>query len=550
MLLLGVVVGVGLTEGLGLALVVPLLGSLGDTGAQGRSGPNMFAWSLASLGLPQTLSGLIAAFVLVAFIRAACVRGRDILVAVLRVEFVGNLRTRLYRAITRAGWPFLASARGSDLSAALSTEIDRIGQGLFFVLQIPARLVVIAVNTAVAFWVAPSLSLLTIAVGTGLALLARRQVARNIAVGRVVTAANRSLYAQIAGLLGALKTAKGHGSEARYSAAFAATIAEVDDKTVRFNRETANVRMMQNGGGAVLLGFFLWIGATYLRLPGTRLVLLFLVFSRLLPAIQELQGAIQQIVGMVPSIDAVRQTLARCEAAAEPVDGSDSPPLRHEIRLHTVGFAYPDGTPVLEGAELTLPAGSLTLLTGPSGIGKTTLLDLLAGLLVPVSGRITIDGETLTPERARGWRGTIAYVTQETALFHDSIRANLIWARPGASDDELREALDRAGAGFVFDLPQGLDTVIGDRGNRLSGGEGQRIALARALLRRPALLILDEATSALDPEIEDAVMQAVAALRSTVTTVVVSHRPPASLGPDQILTLRDGRLTTLESHAV
>jgi ATP-binding cassette, subfamily C, bacterial len=163
-------------------------------------------------------------------------------------------------------------------------------------------------------------------------------------------------------------------------------------------------------------------------------------------------------------------------------------------------------------------------LIGASGSGKTTLADIAAGLLCPDAGRVLVDGAPLG-DAAPAWRSRIGYVGQETFLIHDTIRANLLWARPDASEAQLRESLRRADAHrFVDALPGGLETVVGDRGACLSGGERQRLALARALLREPALLVLDEATSSLDGASERRVMQAVRALRGRLAILVVTHR--------------------------
>ena len=179
---------------------------------------------------------------------------------------------------------------------------------------------------------------------------------------------------------------------------------------------------------------------------------------------------------------------------------------------------------------------------GPSGSGKSTLADLLLGLIVPARGRVLVDETPLTPDLLPAWREQIGYVPQDSFHFHDTVRANLLWARPEASEAELWEALEVAAAGFVARLPQGLDTVLGDRGVRLSGGERQRVALARALVRRPAMLILDEATSSLDSENERRVQDAIERLHGHLTILVITHRLTTVRFADSIHVLEAGRV--------
>ena len=190
-----------------------------------------------------------------------------------------------------------------------------------------------------------------------------------------------------------------------------------------------------------------------------------------------------------------------------------------------------------------IPAGRTTAIVGPSGGGKSTLADLLIGLLTAGEGRVVVDGRTLDASWLQAWRASIGYVPQDAFVFHASVRANLLVARPEASDDEVWAALEAASArAFVARMPTGLDTVLGDRGVRISGGERQRIALARALLREPALLVLDEATSNLDVENERRVQQAVDALRGHVTIVMIAHRLATVRNADHIHVVEAGKV--------
>jgi ATP-binding cassette, subfamily C, bacterial len=218
-------------------------------------------------------------------------------------------------------------------------------------------------------------------------------------------------------------------------------------------------------------------------------------------------------------------------------------PLRNALVASNLSFAYADRSkPVLDDVSFHIPANTTTALSGPSGSGKSTLADLLCGLLQPESGSLSIDGVALDSTSRLRWRRSIAYVQQDSFLFHDSIIANLRWAHPDASMKDFKAALHAAAADFVFALPEGLDTIVGDAGQKLSGGERQRVALARALLAKPELLILDEATSALDLESEQLVHAALAKLRGTMTIVIIGHRLSGLNLADQHIRFENGRL--------
>jgi ATP-binding cassette, subfamily B, bacterial len=230
--------------------------------------------------------------------------------------------------------------------------------------------------------------------------------------------------------------------------------------------------------------------------------------------------------------------------------GAGSTRVRGEVRLEHVGFTYePGGTAILQDVDLLVPAGSTTAIVGETGAGKTTVGYLVARLYDPTSGAVTVDGVDLRDLTFPSLTDTVGLVSQDTYLFHASVRENLRFARPDATDDEL-EAAARAAQihNLISSLPDGFDTVVGERGHRFSGGEQQRLAIARTILRNPPVLVLDEATSALDNETEALVQQALESLSEGRTTIAIAHRLSTVRNADQIVVLDHGRVAERGTH--
>ncbi len=241
------------------------------------------------------------------------------------------------------------------------------------------------------------------------------------------------------------------------------------------------------------------------------------------------------------------------DADAEITDRPGAPPLAvrgGEIRFEAVGFAYTPERPILRGVDFTVPAGHRVAIVGPSGAGKSTISRLLFRFYDASSGRVTIDGQDIRAVTQKSLRDSIGIVPQDTVLFNDTIRYNIAYGRPGASQEEIERAARLARIhDFVQTLPEGYDTKVGERGLKLSGGEKQRVAIARTILKAPAILLFDEATSALDTGTEKEIQASLREVSQDRTTLIIAHRLSTVVDCDEIIVLEQGRIAERGRHA-
>jgi ATP-binding cassette subfamily C protein len=525
----------GLTQGIGLLMIAPLLHTLGlsgpgETGAAGGV-TRVIAGVFTALGIPLKLAPVLTVYVLIISLFAVLKRYQAVLDMVLQQGFINYLRARLYGALTYAKWLFIVGRKSSDITHTLTADIQRVGTGTQSFLRFFNQVVLVLFHIGAAFLLSVPLTAATLGFGALLMLLLRPLNRQAQASGESFRQWRRAMYGAVMEHLAGVKTAKSLGLEGAHMEKMEQVNQRTRDQLVRIAAIRANTRMYYEIAAVIFLAVYFTaaLNIPALKMPLSRLLVLVFIFSRLLPRFSSLTQNIQDIKHMLPAFKGVSELYRTAATAREFSPGVEGPPfeIREGVSFEAVRFRYSAESKedALKGVSFHIPVHQITALSGPSGAGKSTAADLLLGLLRPDEGSITADGREIEEEDLSAWRHSIGYVPQEVFLFRDTLRANLLWACPTASEEQLRQALDLAAASeFVENLAHGLDTVVGDRGITLSGGERQRIALARALLRKPQLLVLDEATSALDHENEQRIHEAIRSLEGKLTVVIIAHR--------------------------
>ena len=498
------------------------------------------------------------------FMAALAITGLLAIGTGLRYALVTRLGERVVADIRKAVFDRVIGMSPVFYERIMTGEVlSRITTDTTLILSVIGSSVSIALRNALIFLGGLVLMLLTSAKLAGLVLLIVPAVVIPILILgrrlRVMSRENQDWIAASSGnaseSLSAVQTVQAFTHEAASRAQFA-------DMTER-SFDAARRRIMTRAAMTVIVIFLvftgivgvLWIGANDVRAGSmsagalVQFVIYAVMVAGAVAALSEIWGELQRAAGATERLVELLQTE---DTVQDPVQGQTLPlPVNGQIGFNDVAFAYParPGVAALDGVTLTIQPGETVAFVGPSGAGKTTIIQLLLRFYDPMKGSVTLDGVDLRDMARDVFRRSIALVPQDPVIFAASAADNIRFGRPDATDAEVRAAAQAAAAhGFIDVLPDGYDSYLGERGVMLSGGQRQRIAIARAILRDAPVLLLDEATSALDAESERAVQEAVDLLSADRTTLIVAHRLATVKKADRIIVLEAGRIVAQGTH--
>jgi ATP-binding cassette, subfamily C, bacterial len=543
-----------LFESVGLVLLVPLISIVTAVDNSGVGRIQQAVLHYLDLAGAQTriarLSLLLSLFAALIVIRAVVVARRDMTMARLQMGFVEQIRARIAHSLAAAPWPVVSRLQHARVTHLMSGDIQRVRAAASAALQILTTLVLILFQVAVALLLAPALT------GIALALIAAGVSANFTLLGRAhrvgaqLSRAGVALMHETTQFLGGLKLAASQNRQAGFVDEFEASLAALKGQQLSFARQQALSRLAATVISGLVAALIAFIGLTVLDTPTAVLIAMLLIFVRISGPAMQIGQTMQRFANALPAYGEVCELCGELAAIEKPkLCSTQSFVGRGPISFRNVSFRYHNAQPaaLIANLSLVIEPGSFVGVSGPSGVGKTTFADLLLGLLEPETGEIAVGDTPLRGVAAVSWRDHVSYVGQDPYLFGDTIRRNLLWANPQATETELWDALVIAGAEvFVRNMQSGLDTIVGERGSLISGGERQRLCLARAVLRRPWLYVFDEATSAIDVPAERWILSRVIALDPRPTIVMIAHRDASLAACDRILRFESGRLVANE----
>lgn len=539
----------GFAGGIGLATFLPVLEVVTQADASKQSRLAMLTVdALSTIGIEPTLG-----YLLLVIIATLVVKGILLLVTMLQAGYVSmritnDLRMELIRAVLSARWDFFIEKPLGAFANAVNSEAVRSSQAFFAAFLFVSDFFQIVVYVGLALVVSWKITLVAVLVSPLLLQAFRSFLGMARSSGREQTVAEKAVLSRVTDTLQGVKPIKAMGIQHRLVPIIEQDMNALFEALKRQILSSQVLKTMQEPLIGIVVCLAIYLLITYGKIETSMMLGLALLFYRSLTQLGSLQKRYQLVEIHQSAYCSLRGLINEAKAAAEKTNAPDESPQKYcsgPIEFCGVELSY-GHKEIFSGLNLQFPIRGLVCIIGTSGAGKTSLVDMIAGLYTPTSGEIKIDGQPLANLDLQVWRTHIGYVPQEMILFNDTLKNNLTLGNKDYSDDDIWDALARAGLRDVVEaLPEALESQLGERGVKLSGGQRQRLAVARAVIRKPEILILDEVTASLDPDTEQALALTLEALADEVLILAITHQSGLLRFADSVVRVSNTRAEML-----
>ena len=546
-LLVSLAVTLAILEGIGVGLLNPVLQYVqyGTTANVNGIFGTLLLDIIAALGLPENLLILLVFAFIPVLLRQAVFLVYAWATARVQQGAATRMRAEGFGALVNGDLTFIGQEGLGNLVSTLTMQVQRGSQAItVFLQQISIGLVILmyVLVLVVLDW---RLALMAVGAIAVISWLVKGAVTRSRALGAEMVKLNNETYSVIGERITAIRLIKMLGQEPAETSRVREVVRRLADAQVRIAVFSGVIEVTIDPLLMFTVFAIIYVGSTYLNADLATLGLFLFILLRLNQKTKDFNGGRQSLSALVDSLISVRDVIDRAKTSRQIRGGKTKfTGVRDSISFENVSFSYSDEAEelVLKGVDLEVPSRSQTAIVGRSGAGKSTLVDLIPRLRDVTGGRILFDGQPIQDFELRSLRRSVGFMTQDAILFDDTIYNNLVYGLDREpSQEEVERALESGYCSqFVYDLPNGVQTRVGDRGTRLSGGQRQRLTLARVFLQDPDILILDEPTSALDSESEEYIQRALESMRHHKTLLVIAHRLSTVQRSDQIVVLDDG----------
>jgi subfamily B ATP-binding cassette protein MsbA len=537
-------------EAVSLSALVPLVQMMESMQEPGGTLWGILEGAFSAVGIELTFTTLLALITIVFLLGQVLLYVKKKLQVNLRVDFCRNLKVRTFRDILSADISYHHSQKTGNFLNLLVAEIENAGYGLFAFTELLTDLFFIAVYTIMLLYISVEVTLLVVAISLVAFFFMNRWLRRSGIYGKRLVELNteqNNFLAERFSLLRLIKTSSAEPSEVHL---FRDISQRFRDGHADYGITGTNIEVVFQSIIFIIAVAVLFVSTDILHLQVALIFLFLFVLVRISAPLRDVNSRRYELAREIPSYTKLDAILQEVEANRRVKEGPRIfQGFTRSLAFRNVSFSYNGKMPVLSGVSIEIPKNRMLALVGASGGGKSTIADLITRLIDPDEGSIEIDGVDIREFTLSSYRRKLGVVSQEIFIFNDSVLANICY---GEDEISLPKAMDAAKVAnahnFIAELPEGYDTVLGERGTKLSGGMKQRIALARAIYKSPEIFILDEATSSLDSESEQIIQNSIRELQKKYTIVTIAHRLSTIRNADCIVVIEKGRVVETGTH--